>query len=262
MERNENNGNEYYTIDLLHIFKALWRRAWAIVLAGLVAAGIGFSVASFGIAPKYSSSIMLYVNNNSISLGGTSLSISASELSAAQALVDTYIVLLQNRTALEMVIDNAGVDYTYGQVWGMIEASPVNETEVFRVTVTCEDPYDAAKIANSIAEVLPGRVSEIIEGSAMKVVDSAIVNPNKVSPSITNYTAVGFLLGVVLAVAVIVIMAMLDDTIHDEDYILRTYDYPILAKVPNLMNAGSGGYKYKYSYYSRGKKNTSADESR
>lgn len=41
MENQEKSTREYYTIDVLHIVKSLWRRAWLIALCGLLAAGIG-----------------------------------------------------------------------------------------------------------------------------------------------------------------------------------------------------------------------------
>ena len=44
----------------------------------------------------------------------------------------------------------------------------------------------------------------------------------------------------------LVIFALMDDTIHDEDYVLQNYDCPILAKVPNLLNSGSKHYGYYY----------------
>ena len=251
MEKNERNSNEYYTIDLLHIVKTLWRRIWLVAVAGVLAAAIGFSISSFVIAPKYSSSIMLYVNNSSFSLGNTSFSISSSEISAAQSLVKTYIVMLQNRTTLESVIEEADLSYTHEELAEMIDAASVNETEVMQVTVTAEDPYEASKIVNAIAEVLPSRISEIIDGASMEVVDSGVPNLQKVSPSITQYTAVGFILGVLAAVIGVVVAAMLDDTIHDEEYVLQNYNYPILAKVPDLVNSGTKPYGYYYQ-----KKNT------
>ena len=253
------NTNEYYTIDLLHIAKTLWHKAWLIILSGLLCAAVGFSIATFAIAPKYSSSIMLYVNNGSFSLGSTSFSISSSEISAAQSLVKTYIVMLDNRTTLEEVKERSGVEYSYKTLGSMIEASAVNDTEVLKVTVTTEDPYESEKIANCIAEVLPQRISEIIEGSSMEVVDSAVANTQKVSPSITNYTAVGFILGVIICVIILVIIDLMDDTIHDEEYIINTYNYPILAKVPNLVNTGSKGRGY---YAQRYYKSSSNNESR
>ena len=71
----------------------------------------------------------------------------------------------------------------------------------------------------------------------------------KISPSITKYTAVGILLGALLAVAVIALFAVLDNTIHDEEYILKNYDYPILAKVPDLLGGGNKKYGYYYRKY-------------
>ena len=242
----ENKNNEYYTIDLMHILKTLAQKVWLIVLAGLLAAGIGFSISAFVITPTYSSSIMLYVNNSSFSLGNTSFSISSSEITAAQNLVKTYSVILNNRTTLERVIEKTNVPYTYKELSKMIEAAPANDTEIMKVTVTTEDPYEAAMIANCIAEILPVRVSEIVDGASMEVVDSAIPELQKVAPSITKYTAIGLILGVLLAVAAVTVAALMDGTIHDEDYILQNYDCPILAKVPNLLHSGSKSYAYYY----------------
>ena len=91
----------------------------------------------------------------------------------------------------------------------------------------------------------------------MEVVDSAIPELQKVAPSVTKYTAVGLILGVLLAVAVLTVVALLDGTIHDEDYILQNYNCPILAKVPNLLHSGSKSYAYYYRYkqgsHSKGK---------
>ena len=242
----ENKTKDYYTIDLAHIIKTLWHKAWLIVLSGFLAAVMGFSIAAFMIKPTYSSSIMLYVNNSSFSLGNTSFSITSSEITAAQNLVRTYTEILNNRTTLEEVISKTEVPYSYRELSGMIVAVPSNETEIMKVTVTTEDPYEAAKIANCIAEVLPARVSVIIDGASMEVVDSAVPELQKVAPSITTYTAVGFVLGVLLSIIVLVILALLDDRIHDEDYILQNYDCPILAKVPDLLNSGSRHYGYYY----------------
>ena len=81
----ENKSKDFFTIDLLHILKYLWKRVWIIAISGILTAAIGFSISYFAIAPKYSTSIMLYVNNSSFSLGNTNFSISASEISAAQS---------------------------------------------------------------------------------------------------------------------------------------------------------------------------------
>ena len=247
------NAKQYYTIDLLHIFRFLWQKVWIIILAAVLAATAGFAISAFVIKPTYSSTIMLYVNNSSFSLGNTSFSISSSEITAAQSLVKTYGEILDNRTTLKRVIDKAEIDYTEDDLHKMITAGSSNDTEIMYVTVTCNDPYEAAKIANCIAEVLPVRIAEIIDGASMEVVDSAVPDLQKVAPSITKYTAIAIVLGVLGSVAVLAVIAMMDDRIHDEDYIIDAYDYPILAKIPNLVVTDSDAKysKYKYSRYSK-----------
>ncbi len=256
MDEKKKNDIEYFTIDVAHVVKCLLRRVWVIILAGILGATAAFSYASFAIAPKYSTSIMLYVNNSAFSLGGAEFSISSSEISAARSLVKTYIVMLQNRTTLNEVIEKSGVSYSYGELYDMIEATAASNTEVLKVTVTSEDPYEAAIIANCIAEVLPRRISEIIEGASMEVVDSAYVNLGKVSPNIAKYTAVGLFAGAFLAAAVLVIFAITDNTVHNEEYILRTYEHPVLAKVPDLLDSGSK--RYGYQYYRKNSSNKGA----
>ena len=254
MKRQESNTHEYYTIDLIHVAKALWRRAWLIALAGILTAAIAFAASAFVIPPKYSSSIKLYVNNSSNSNGNT---ISSSELTAAQSLVKTYGEILDSRTTLERVIEKTDIDYTWKDLSKMIECEPSNGTEIMKVTVTTQDPYESALIANAISEVLPVRIAEIIDGASMEVAESAIPELEKVSPSVTKYTLLGLTLGIILCAIVLFFAAMLDGTIHDEDYVINNYEYPILGKVPNLLDAESK----EYGYYSNEHKKDKAGRS-
>ncbi len=262
MDKNEKRNREYYTIDVMHILRSIWYKAWVVILVAILAASVGFGYSAFVIEPDYSSSILLYVNNSSINLGNTSFNISSADLNAAERLVKTYIELLKNRTTLERVAAESGLPYSAGELYGMISAGASNETEIMRVTVVAKSPNDAAKIANTIAEVLPDRVSEIIDGASMEVVDSAIPNQNKIAPNVTRYTATYMIVGALAAAVIIAVIAVADDTIHDEDYVLTTYDYPVLAKVPDLLGAGVrgyGNYYYKYSKPNEEVKSTKID---
>ncbi len=243
MDKKEKNVQDSDTINLWFWAKALWRRAWAIVLITVITGAAVFGFTKLFIKPKYSSSVMLYVNNGDLSLGG--VSISASQLSAAQSLVDTYIAILDNRTTLIEIKEKAGVTDSWKDIKKMIEAEPVNGTEIFMVTVTTENADKSAKIANSVAEVLSIRVETIIDGCSVKVVDSAVPNTVQVSPSAVKNTVVGMLLGFIAACILFGILATLDDTIRSEDFITETYNLPILAKIPNLMFESRADYYYK-----------------
>lgn len=239
----DNNGD---AIDLLHIFGVLWRKLWLIVLCGILAAAACFCWSAFLITPQYSSTVLMYVNNGSISVGSTSINLS--DLSAAKSLVNTYLVILRNRTTMNEIIDKTGVDYTYEELLERVSAEAVNDTEIFGITVTTDDPYKSEKIANSIATILPNRVADIIDGSSMRMVDQAVADTEKSSPSITKYTLVGLILGLIISSAAVIISDLLDDVIRDENYVLQTYNIPILAVVPDLLSEGSKRYGYYNGY--------------
>lgn len=244
------NKSDIFELDLMQILRALWNRVWAVILAAAIGAAIFFSYATFGITPLYSSEVLIYVNNSSFNVGSTSFSISSSQISAAQDLVSTYLVILKARATLNDVIDEADLDYSYEQLKSMITASSVNGTEIFRVSVTSHSPEEAEEIANTIADVLPNKIADIVDGSSVRIVDYAVIPSAKSSPNITSYTAIGMLVGFAIACAVVILLEITDTQIHSEDYLLESYELPVLAVIPDLTNRKRGG-QYYYNYKGR-----------
>lgn len=251
---NEKNAQQEYEIDLLDLAKALWAHVVVIVLTAIVCACVAFGYTKLLITPTYKANAMLYVNSSDISVAGSKLSISASDLTAAKSLVDTYIVILNTRTTLNDVIAQSGVDYTYDQLKNMISASSVNSTEIFSVEVTSTDPQEAELLANTIAKVLPEKIASVVDGSSVRIVDTAVVPSKKAGPSTGKNTMMGFLLGAVLACGVVVVMYLMDDKIHSVDYLLTTYDLPVLAIIPDLTQNDGNGYYGSYGYGNAGRK--------
>lgn len=242
---NQENNNGIVEIDLLKLLKALWRQIWLVILAMLVAGGIAFTYAQYMVTPLYKAGAMLYVNNASLSVGGTKVSISSADLSASQSLVDTYLVILNTRGTLNEVIQEAGLDCSYETLKGMIEATAVDSTEVFRVEVTSSDPAQAELIANTVARVLPERIADIVEGTSAKVVDYAVTPSSRYFPSLTRYTAIGILIGAVLSCGYIALRELLDDQIRSEKDLGEHYlQIPVLAAIPDMTNDDSEHYTY------------------
>ena len=88
------NRNDEIEIDLLKLFKEMWRHALVIILVALLVASAVFAVTALFISPTYEATASFYVNNSSISIGSMSYSISAGELNASNALVNTYIYII------------------------------------------------------------------------------------------------------------------------------------------------------------------------
>lgn len=225
------NENKEQEIDLLELLGVIWKHLFTIILVTIFGAVTVLVYTLFFVTPKYQASAMLFVNTSSLDVGSTKINLS--DLTASKSLANTYSVILKSRTTLEEVIEKAELSYSYTELNNMIATQTVNDTEVFRVTVTSTDPNEAEKIANTIVDVLPERINTIMDGSAVKIVDKAVVPKSYVSPNYKRNALIGALIGFVLACAVVIIKYMLDTTIHSDSFLLEEYEeVPLLAVVP------------------------------
>ena len=245
-------------IDLGKLFYALWKKALVIVLVSLITALLALGATLALVSPKYEATTSFYVNNSSFSFGSTSFSISSSELSASNSLVNTYIYILESRTTLEEIIAKAGLKYSYEDLSEMISTEAVPKTAAFEVTVSSKSPQESELIANTIAKILPERISELVDGSSVRIVDYAIVPAHRASPSYTKNTAIGFFIGAFITAGIVLVKFLLneqnDEIIHSADELRALYPkYRMLALIPDMRLSEKKGYYYSSYYGNKGK---------
>ena len=259
MANNVPNMQDVQEIDLLKLLKELWKRAWIILAAAFVGGIMFFLYTYFFITPQYQSSALLYVNNSALDLGSTKVNITSGDISASSSLIDTYVVILKSRTTLERAIEEGALPYSYESLSGMVSGSSEKNTPVFKITVTNSDPVMAATICNILVEIMVDKnsgISGIVEGSSVSVVDYAVVPNHASSPSYMKNTAIGMLLGFIIASAIIILRSLMDSTIREEEFLLDKYkNIPLLGTIPDLVESSHGGYYgYGSSYAKSGDK--------
>lgn len=227
---------EMMELDFQRIFRALWKRAWLIGLVAVLSAAAVFLGTRLLVTPQYQSAVMFYVNNNSMSLGDGASGITSSDISASQSLVSTYIVILNTWETMTDVINHSGVLLTYEEISKMVTAEAVEDTQVFRVLVTGPDAQEAWAIAKAITQVLPQRISGIIEGTSAQMVDSALLPVKPCSPNYWKNTLIGFAVGLALTVGLILVKQIFDVSLQSADQV-EDWGYPVLASLPEQKDA-------------------------
>ena len=178
------------------------------------------------LTPKYSASSQIYILTKTTSV--TSL---ADIQMGAQLTVD-FEVLAKSRPVVEEVIDELNLDYTYEELVGMITTLNPSDTRILKMTVENEDPNLAKEIANAMAEVTAERVAYIMTTDKPKIVEEAVTPEKPSSPSTVKNTALGGILGAVLAMGIIVIIYLMNDTIQTEEDVRKYLDLNTLAALP------------------------------
>ena len=228
MEKKRND-NEEMEIDLLELLMVMKKHLAAILLAGIVGLVIMFAYTSFLVTPLYRASSMMYVMpDNSNSMNSSTLS----DLQVGQQLTSDYSSMIKSRSFMEDVIKKLNLTIDYQQLLEKVEVTNPTSSRILQVTVNDPNPQTAADIANEVASVAESKLKEITGMQAIKIYEEAAVPDRPSSPSLKKNCALGLLAGLVLAMAVVTILYLLDDTIKTEDDIEKYLGMTTLAVLP------------------------------
>ena len=241
--------------DIISIFL---KRLWLIIVLAVVGGGISYAYSHFVIPKKYTSSVTMYVYNQN----GDRMPAS-SDFLFAQKLVDTYIVILRSNQVLEAVaseILSEGIEYEPWEIRGMLTAQAVQKTEVFEISIACENPQHAQIIANKISIVAPPEIIRVVKAGSVEVVDKASVSETHSSPNIPQNTIIGIISGIALAFGLAFLLELMNTSIKSKEDLTETFSLPVLTMIPNLsVSSGKSGYQYYKYKYEYGYENVSVD---
>lgn len=248
MQETNNEKMSGIDIDLQGLLRAYLHKWWIILICLVLGAAIAFGITYQFVTPMYQARISIYVNNNKS--GEEKEYLSSADLSASQRLVNTYVSIAKSERVLEKISENLNGEYSVSWLNRAISASQLNDTEIFCIYVLHEDPAEAARIANTAADVAPGEIAQIIEGTSAEVVDTAKVPASRYSPSYKRMALLGGALGVFLSVVFLTLHYLSDTRIKDENDLTTLYPLPVLGRIPNFDIASSAS-SYGYSNNTR-----------
>lgn len=235
-------------IDIRRILSELLYKAWIIILAGIVGGCASYFYSSKFVTPVYKATTLMYVNNISEEVHSQVVRVTNSDIDTSQALVQTYMAFLSSDQILDGVAEEFEGRYTTKKLKSMISASAIDETELFKISVSHPSPKEAQKIANSVADKAAEVISKYVDGTSIKVVDYAKLPENQAYPSVFKNTFLGFVGGAGIAVLIIVLLLLFNEKISGEDELKALFDEPVIGKIPDFEKVYEEKYLYKYRH--------------
>lgn len=239
--RNEAEENE---IDLSAVFAAVKKNLTVILLFAVMCAVLAYAATMLFVAPTYKTSFRVYVNNAVSSEGTTK--VTSSDLTASRYLASTYAQIISGRSVLTGAAEKIGYSAGYGRLSNMVTVSSSTTSEIISVSVVAESPAVAVAYANAIIEVAEAQIANVVDGSSMRVIDSPYTPTGRYGPNYTKNAVIGFVLGAALLGGIVVIAALLDNRVKQEEGLEARYGIPVVGSVPNYEAASKSGDKYGY----------------
>ena len=239
-----NEREQGLNLNVQELLLAYLRKWLLIAICAVLGAAIAFGVTAFFITPMYQSQVSMYVNNNRFTEDKTYLS--SSDLSASIYLVKGYMAVAKSDPVLEKVLDQLGDNYSMAEVKNAITAENSENSVIFALKVTHRDPQKAAHIASVLSEVLPVEGPKVIEGTSIKLIDTAKVPSKPSSPNYVTNILMGIVIGFLVAVVYVTIMFLKDTRIKDENDLTDMFALPVLGRIPDL-DGDFAGSAYSYT---------------
>lgn len=226
MKQTDTLQEEEMEIDLMEIFHLILQKAWIVILCLALGAGISFGWTKLMITPKYKASSMIYILTKTTSV--TSLA----DIQMGTQLTVDFGVMAESRPVIEEVIERLDLDYTYREVVDMVSTENPANSRILKFTVEHPEPETAKAIANALADATAERVAYVMTTDKPKVVEEAVLPAAPSSPNVAKNTILGGMIGAFLAIGVIVLRYLMNDTIQTSEDMRKYLNLNTLAEIP------------------------------
>lgn len=225
---NPEVDNDEITIDLTELLMVIWRKLHLVILAGIAIAMVAFIGTKLFITPMYTSITKVYV----LSKQDANTNLTYSDLQTGTSLTKDYMELAKSRPVLEQVIAILNLDMKPEELADAITVDTPQDTRILRISVENENPRTAKEIADAVRESVSIQITEIMAADSVNIVEIGNLPTEPSSPSVLKNMIIGGMLGVLIAIGIIVLIYILDDTIKTPEDVEHYLGMNVLTSIP------------------------------
>lgn len=211
------------SMDLFRIIKSKWL---LIVLFFIVGVSGAYLWSTQIMQPMYQSETRMLVNRP-IGTGTGQEAMDLQDIETNIQLINTYRDIIEDPVILQEVQEKINWNQSYEDLKNNIEVQIQEESQIFTIESTAASPEQAAKLADTVAEVFRDNVGSIMRVENVAILSPALVNKEPVSPNVPLNIIIGgiagALAGFILAVGSTVFNTKLSDEIEMTELLGWTY---------------------------------------
>ncbi len=215
-------------MTLLELLQLL-RKHLKIVVLLPIACALAMALASVLVMRNtYTAQTDMYVLASSEGESGGALS---SDLSASQMLTNDVAQLLKSDRVMSDAAEDLGLPNLNAYD---ITVSSESTTRVITLSVTGAAARGAANVANALAKNVSQVAREVMNVQSVNVIDEAPVPEAPSGPNRPLYIAVAFMAGLFLAVAIVVVLDLVDTRVRTSEQVEELLGVPVIGRIPEM----------------------------
>lgn len=225
--------------DILKMFLAHIK---LIIIMVIVSTVLAYGYISYFVTPVYSTTALILVQNDAgFSAGGNSTAeggndsdkVNTNDITQSVMLANTCSVLFTRDPQMKSIIANNNVSI-----------NAIEDSYFLEIKVSSSDPLTAANVANQVAAAAPEVFSNYFgDKGKVDTVEEAPIPSKPSSPNVQRYVLLGFMGGLVLALAISFLIEIVDTTVKSGDDLYDIYKIPVFAEIIDFEVEGGAKKK-------------------
>ena len=204
------------------------------VLCAIVMAVIGWGF----LQNEYTATVNIYaLSKLDATQVDNSSALTSTDLTGSQLLANDIAELAQNSQVQDEAAKKSGLQNATSY---KIAVESSTTSRVLSVSVTGKSAATAALLANNLAKVIDNTARDVMDVKSVNVISAAQTPDEPSGPKRVMYVAVAFLAGLFLAIAIIVLMDMLNTKIRREEEVVEITGVPVIGRFPKVVGGASG----------------------
>lgn len=221
-------------LDLKELLYEFWKKKFLVLVIVVIGIAAGMFYSQFLVKPMYKSTTTLVLSKPTNS-ETSSTGITTNDITINQKLVSTYSEIMKSRSVASAVKERLSLNISESDIEKSITVQSKKDTELLEISVSNDDPKDAAVIANTLAEVFTEKVKEVYKIENVSVIDKAIPDENPYNINLKK-TILLFAIGALfVACAIVFATVYFNNTFKNPDEVEKALGLPVLAVIPRMI---------------------------
>lgn len=227
----KNQESKEIELDVVSLFKTLWRRKFSILSTALIFALAALGYSTFVAKKTYQSTSRIYVVSRQ---NQENNALTNQDLQAGSYLVKDYREIILSQNVLSQAIEELKLDMTPGELSKKVSVAVPTDTRILSITASDADPKEAARIANGLKDVAAEKIIAVTKVSDVTTLDEAVVPQNPSSPNIKRNVLLGFVVGGVFISALVILSEVLDDRVKKPEDVEEVMGVTLIGVIPSI----------------------------
>ena len=228
MEAKKYNENTE-AVSLGEILIEIWNKKYIVIAIVVLGVLCSFLYTRFFTKSKYTACAKMLITRTTVE----GEQISTGDFSVSAYLIRDYTEIITDKVVLSRVINELDLSTTAAQLKSKIEIKNPSNSRVLEIYVSDEKPENAQNIANKICEVAKQEIFVILNNEdTINIMSTADLPRSPSSLKMPHVLIRGLLGGITVALAVVFVFHVFDDTIKGKKDVKRFLGLEVLSVIP------------------------------